>query len=273
MNVILWLLFSLGFGEVSVAHPAPSCRGTVLEIDGEDVCVERSMALANRHSCAIRDGGRLYCWGDLAQVGGGVEAGDGEFRPQEVPGLEGVVEVVGSPQPSENAYPSPSLPGSTCARLSSGEVWCWRRRSSDRPEEPAATEAVGVAMSLHEVCVATAEGRVLCHQHARRSGQPVAGELRGPEEVDGISEVVDVVGGWAHFRALHEDQRVSCWGDNRPAPSVASGVGMWSLGWWRASRRWFRSPPGMSIAARCAETERCGAGVEINSVRPAPIGP
>jgi len=70
-----------------------------------------AISLGSRHGCALGDGG-LVCWGDNATGQLGTGDTTGTTVPVAVTSLTGVAEVgAGSSH--------------TCARLDSGQVWCW----------------------------------------------------------------------------------------------------------------------------------------------------
>lgn len=72
-----------------------------------------SLALGESHSCALHDSGRVFCWGHnhLGQVGNDSKE-EMVPIPTEVLGVENAVQVVAT-----GSY--------TCARTTSGDVWCW----------------------------------------------------------------------------------------------------------------------------------------------------
>ncbi len=71
-----------------------------------------ALAIGDRHTCAVLEGGRLACWGanERGQLGDGTTTG--RSRPVRVAGVSNVAEVgMGRSH--------------TCARTAQGEVWCW----------------------------------------------------------------------------------------------------------------------------------------------------
>lgn len=73
------------------------------------------IAAGSGHTCAIRDGGQVLCWGknDLGQLGNGTTTPSNV--PVEVPGLDDAVQV------------SVGLGEHACALRRSGELVCWGR--------------------------------------------------------------------------------------------------------------------------------------------------
>lgn len=120
-----------------------------------------------RHACAVRQDGKLSCWGSNSSG----ELGDGSTedrtRPVEVRGLEGPVAQVALAN------------GTTCARMESGQVFCWGSNNWNR--------------LLHRFDTITA-----------RSTEPVA--------ATGMADVVDLSAGADFFCAVRRDGSAACWG-------------------------------------------------------------
>lgn len=77
-----------------------------------------TLTLGDEHTCVRSTIGPVYCWGrnDLGQLGIGTTGAD-QSVPQQIPDLKNVIELVAG--------------GShTCARTSSGDVWCWGSNAS-----------------------------------------------------------------------------------------------------------------------------------------------
>jgi alpha-tubulin suppressor-like RCC1 family protein len=73
----------------------------------------KNIAVGDRHSCALKTDGTVWCWGDnaLGQLGTGAPS-DGTNRAAPVPGLTGVTQIS-----TESA--------TTCAVKADGTAWCW----------------------------------------------------------------------------------------------------------------------------------------------------
>lgn len=88
-----------------VPPPSSTPRPDVVEVD---------LAVGGRHTCAIQDGGAVYCWGanDRGQLGNGTTSAGATTGPVRVVGIEGAVAL--------------SLGvDSSCALLTDRTVWCW----------------------------------------------------------------------------------------------------------------------------------------------------
>ncbi len=89
----------------------------------------KSLAVGRDHSCVALSTGAVHCWGanDHGQLG----IGDDE-RPSPV-----AVPVQGLPG---NVLGLPAGYGFTCARLESGEIWCWGRSPAGASSAPVLLE-------------------------------------------------------------------------------------------------------------------------------------
>ena len=181
-----------------------------------------AVAAGGAHSCALREGGTVSCWGDNSsgQLGDG-NSGDFSLVPVGVAGISDAVAVVAGSVHS-------------CALREGGTISCWGHNGvgqlgdgtggnlSDRSLVP-----VGVVGISDAVAVAAGGG----HSCALREGGTIScwggnwfGELGDgtgddfslvPVGVVGISDAVTVAAGWGHSCALREGGTISCWGDNQ----------------------------------------------------------
>ncbi|MBP6729612.1 MAG: hypothetical protein KA129_08315 [Microthrixaceae bacterium] len=194
-----------------------------------DVCRSAvQVAIGRNFACALRDDGRVACWGD---DGFGV-LGDGSEDPRPLPGLvPGVTDAIGV---TAGWY-------AVCALRTGGRLSCWGRNSAqefglgrDGPDElstpteltfpfPVVDAAIGLAHS----CVVLGDGSVWC------SGDNNFGQLGDGTTLSrrSFTRVVGVAGATALSTyesstcALRADDRVSCWGS---CSGHACGVGMYS---------------------------------------------
>ncbi len=197
------------------------------------------------HTCALLDGGDIYCWGD----GYGGELGDGATidrpSPTKVAGLVGATAIsAGGEQ--------------TCAIAGSAhEVWCWGnnwfgevgdgtriRRTS--PVSTGVTDAVAISAGLWYTCALLSTGHITCwgrntwgtlgdgsHAHSLCAGQECS---MTPVEVLGITDATAIAAGGYHACALVTGGAVKCWGsgefgalgngtwDDTSAPVLVTGI-------------------------------------------------
>ena len=97
-----------------------SCRNRTLEVTVPArpskpaiVAEPAETALGSSHSCALHDSGQVFCWGEnqSGQVGD-LSLGNLVSIPTRVPGVDNAVQI--------------AVDGDdTCARTTTGEIWCW----------------------------------------------------------------------------------------------------------------------------------------------------
>jgi alpha-tubulin suppressor-like RCC1 family protein len=209
-----------------------------------------AVASGLQHSCALRVGGSMVCWGanDTGQLGNGTTTRS--TIPIAVPGMSGVVAI------AAGGF-------HTCAVLSSGSVRCWGdnsrgqlgRGSFASSLSPAIvqnlTTAVSIAAGLEHTCAVLAVGTAMCWGR-NSSGQlgviattdqntPQAVVVTvGPTASVNLTGVVAISAGQggatdAHTCAVTAQGVIRCWGSNsrgqigdgtninRPRPTVVNG--------------------------------------------------
>ncbi len=111
------------------------------------------------HSCALREGGTVACWGvnDHGQVGGPSITSDPIEEPITIEGIDDAVALgVGFEQ--------------SCALRSDGSVYCWGSiRQPGVEETPTPTRMAGVedAIAVDDRCALTEGGQILCWSEPR----------------------------------------------------------------------------------------------------------
>jgi alpha-tubulin suppressor-like RCC1 family protein len=181
------------------------------------------VSACHEHSCAVTRSGSVWCWGDNYYGQLGV---DGRGRlPAQVQGLDDQAVEVGCHGDSDFSS------GFTCARMSSGKVYCWGANfngqlgngsltSSPTPTPVTGlTDAVQIAFGPASACAIRSGGSVVCWGDNRAevplgtaSTEP---ELKTPEPVLGLSDVHEIAGGLFYYCAIAGDERtVKCWGWN-----------------------------------------------------------
>jgi alpha-tubulin suppressor-like RCC1 family protein len=169
-----------------------------------------AVAAGDAHSCALRSGGAVWCWGsnDDKQQG---------YRP-----IDDAIAVEGRRifPPAAQAKLAGAValavgPDDTCAVLETGRVTCVGRNSLDVHDQ--LRDAVEVALGMDFACARLRDGSLRCW------GGGVTGELGNgtlrssakPVRVKGIRDAVDIAAGDLQACAVLGDGRVECWGDNR----------------------------------------------------------
>lgn len=168
------------------------------------------------HSCAIGQGGRLYCWGHNTKG----QLGDGGTRdrgiPALVPGLSQVIEV-GTGE------------WFTCALDVQGAVYCWGENTAGQlgdgsfserhtPGRPLAMESARqIAVGLRHACALLQNGKLYCWGHHEmiqtQTTAWAAPEYATPRAIPlPPGRVIEVRAGARSTCAIFEDHRAHCWG-------------------------------------------------------------
>ncbi|MCB9730845.1 MAG: hypothetical protein H6744_19920 [Deltaproteobacteria bacterium] len=175
-----------------------------------------ALAVGEDHSCAIRAGGRLVCWGDGSgwSLGNGL-ANDGTQPVDVAPGKAGLVlaraVVVGVSH--------------TCALTLEGGVACWGEEASGAlglgnagsKKTPATVTISGVealAAGRRHVCALKTGGTLACWG-TNAEGQVGNGDTvkqTTPVAVPGLTGVTDVAGGLDSTCARRSGGEIVCWG-------------------------------------------------------------
>ena len=174
---------------------------------GPVVGVSDAIAIAGHrwHTCAVRRGGSVACWGEGSVVGSGVTSSP---RALAVAGVTDAVEIAVGDQHA-------------CARLRSGRVSCWADFAPTPTLLAGVHDARRVAATASRTCVLLADGTVRCGW-ARGDLEPVAG----------ITDAVDISMFGSEVCAVRRAGAVVCWADRRaPAPvAQLSDVAQVSVG-------------------------------------------
>jgi len=204
---------SLGIGEASITATAEPVTPTV---------VGRVKALAGGEAaqCAIRTGGTLYCWGDVAVELSGVPNGPDHLpvmTPFSLDSVTGDVATV-----AVGRY-------FTCTISLTGELRCFGLNdkgqlglgSTTKQLLPTAVKgldaratSVSASMGGLFACATTSTGAVYCWGD-NGDGQigPGSALVTAPRRIEGLpARAVEVVAGGAHACARLVTGRVACWG-------------------------------------------------------------
>ena len=176
-----------------------------------------AVSVGDQHSCALRSGGGVWCWGlnNRGQLGDGGR----ENRAEAVP-VQGV----------ENAKAIAAGRAHTCALISDGTVRCWGAGDKGQLGDASSTRAtgravkvaglanvVGIASGDDHSCAWTAQGELSCwgDNETRQLGNERMALAKVPARVEGFSDVVEVAAGRGHTCARRKTGSILCWGANK----------------------------------------------------------
>lgn len=179
----------------------------------------RLLAAGARHTCAIRAGGQVWCWGVNfdGQLGSVPQVADAGLLPVVVPGLN-------------DAFELSAGTGFTCALRRSGRVLCWGNNdygqrglrfvgpgtsSGPDAEVSGLNDAVAIESGAEFSCARRVGGAVVCwgRNQSRQCGRSGPDVLTAPAEVSLVG-VVEVAAGFAHACVRVRTGNVLCWGSN-----------------------------------------------------------
>lgn len=173
------------------------------------------VSAGDAHTCALRAGGALVCWG--TNFNG--ELGDGTTTLRRTP--TPVDWLRGTPVDVEAGRHA------TCALRDDGTVVCWgavhtgllgdeRADVGVRPfplPVPGVSDARVLRVAGAHACVLRANGAVACWGHV--PGGDRSQPVRAPTDVVGLAGVVEIAVASDHACARTGDGAVWCWGENR----------------------------------------------------------
>jgi len=155
------------------------------------------------HTCAVRRGGSVLCWGDNRGSQLGNDGRQTWVAPVQVAGLTNAVELAAG-----TAH--------TCARTNTGKVLCWGTGAAGQlgdtsPRRPTPTAVPGLA----DATLLVAGGDHTCA--VRRAGPVVcwgAGFGKTPTTITGVDKVADLSAGEDHT-CSRSNGALTCWGSNQ----------------------------------------------------------
>lgn len=204
-------LYQLGNGDTEAE---PSAVPVMVQGVSDAIAI----AAGDAHTCAIRSGGSVWCWGLNAEGQLGTAEGDffDAITPEQVPNVSSANSICASMV-------------HTCVTTSSG-VYCWGENLSnqlgpnggDNDMLDAAVEVPGanitgasmIACGDGHTC-AVAGGRAVCwgENGSGQLGDDSTTETATPTTVDGLAGVVAIAASIDHTCAV-TDSEVHCWGSN-----------------------------------------------------------
>lgn len=199
-----------GCGSAPPPAPSPASVASV-EASPPPPVIKKivSVAAGDLHTCAMAQGGSVFCWGRNkdGELGDGGTAGN-RTKPLAVPNLRDVEQLAAGH-------------GFSCARLKGGKVRCWgsgkivgdgRDVDKVRPTEVVGIEgAIDIQAGGFVACAKNQSGGVKCWgTPSVTKGAPVAG-----------ADEIAVAGAHACARSL--DGKITCWGEGLAKNQKQSG--------------------------------------------------
>lgn len=191
-----------------------------VEVEGIDDAIQ--VSAGEFSTCALREGGRVKCWGRAlaGQLGDDVPDHPACLGSAE-PCVAQAVDVVGL----DDAVEISAGLNATCARREDGRVACWGMTSTPGIPgggHPVPADVDGISDAVHvkalylRVCAVRATGQLACWGD---NGNGVLGDgttesRPSPTTVQHVDGATQIVGGWYHTCVDTEDGGVACWGDN-----------------------------------------------------------
>lgn len=185
-----------------------------------------ALVVGANHTCVLRQGGTVYCWGNNASGQLGDTTQVNRPTPVEVSGLTGVTALAAG-----SAH--------TCAILGDGTVYCWGANNSGQLGDgsrlgklqpvavtglPAA--AISITAGVAHTCALLNNGTVYCWGSNENSqlGDGTATDRLTPVAVSGLAaNVLTIQAGGYHTCVLVTGQRPLCWGADSDG-QLGSGV-------------------------------------------------
>jgi alpha-tubulin suppressor-like RCC1 family protein len=190
-------------GDGTTTTPTPPAPVTVSGITDAT-----TVASGRTHTCAVRSGGTVRCWGH----NGDGQLGDGTTTTPTPPAL-----VTVSGLTDATTIASAPNGSTTCARRTGGTVRCWGYGYGGTPVAVTGiTDATTVAVGSSHACAVLAGGSVKCW------GANVFGQLGDgtnnpaptPVTVSGLTDATTVAANDFNTCARRTNGGVRCWGNN-----------------------------------------------------------
>ena len=180
-----------------------------------------AVATGSVHTCVLRAGGSMLCWGDnqFGQLG---DLSTNDSSTPRIPLLN-----TPTPTPLRGVVAIAAASVNTCARLVSGNVACWGRNDAGQlginstvtpqttPRTMSTSEVVSVATANHS-CVIRANGASACTggNAAGQLGDGTTTNRQVPVTSTGAGPLAAIAVGAFHTCGVRTSGRAACWGDN-----------------------------------------------------------
>lgn len=176
------------------------------------------VASGKRHSCALKNSGEVFCWGDNLNYQLGSLGNDSSI-PRQVPNLTNVIAISAGGQ-------------HTCALKKTGTVQCWGLNTfgqigqgiqSNQPRIASLKEIKelknikSISLGENHSCALDQAGDIFCWGD-NSEGQLLVNNISEsslPIKNSYIAKIAMISSGNQHICALHVRGDVFCWGDNR----------------------------------------------------------
>lgn len=208
-NVVCW--GNNDHGQLGIGPTDGSDQASPQEVRAVDDATQVSAGYA--HTCALRSGGTVVCWGKnyLGQVGDGTT--EERTTPVPVVGLRDVVQIAAGSD-------------LTCARRADGSVACWGAggRVGDGSEERRTTptnlrglsDIADLDAGSFSACAVERSGQAWCWGERRFGAvgdrRPDGPDALEPSRVSGLTNAVSVRVGFAGACATRTAGQPVCWG-------------------------------------------------------------
>lgn len=196
------------------------------------------IAAGKYHTCALRNDGTVWCWGENAYGQLGNSSTTDSSTPVEVLGVGGTEHLMGVTEIDADGQ-------FTCALINDGTVRCWGHdqagqlgigsANNNANRTPLAVVGVGghgtlgnvthITVGANHACALISGGTVDCwglDDHGQlgnggaipgtNSASPV--QVEGPSGAGYLTGVTEISGGRMHVCVLRSDSTVYCWGRN-----------------------------------------------------------
>lgn len=216
----LWCWGSDGNGQLGNGATTGSQISPVREITNATDWLQASGGAS--HTCAVKNNGTLWCWGNdgNGQLGNGAATGDQDSPVQE------------STNATDWVHISARGGSHSCAIKTNGTLWCWGRDAngqlgngaiagdqvSPSQESTNATDWAQVSTALSHTCAVKTGGSLWCwgrdHFGQLGNGATATDQVSPARESTNATDWVQVSAANLHTCAIKTDKSLWCWGND-----------------------------------------------------------